>query len=71
MSNLSAQMVGAIVIALAAMLIFGFLLAWPVVWIWNWMVPELFGLPLITYWQAYWLGVLLRLLFGTGVSVSK
>ncbi|MCW5875996.1 MAG: hypothetical protein KIS85_03850 [Anaerolineales bacterium] len=32
--------------------------------LWNWLLPELFGLPLITFWQALGLLVLSRLLFG-------
>jgi hypothetical protein len=35
------------------------------VWqLWNWLVPGLFGLPRINYWQALGLLALSRLLFG-------
>lgn len=33
--------------------------------LWNWLLPELFQLPEITFWQAIGLAVLTRLLFGT------
>ncbi len=42
------------------------LLAFPVMWIWNYVMPDIFGLPQITVWQALWGGILMRLLFGTG-----
>lgn len=32
--------------------------------LWNWLVPAIFGLGAITYWQALGLMVLSRLLFG-------
>jgi|RhiMethySRZTD1v2_1073278.scaffolds.fasta_scaffold277014_2 hypothetical protein len=33
-------------------------------WLWNWLVPPLFGLPMISFWQALALLVLCRILFG-------
>jgi hypothetical protein len=32
--------------------------------LWNWLAPELFGLRLITFWQAIGLLALCRILFG-------
>lgn len=32
--------------------------------LWNWLVPTLFGLPHITFWQAFGLLALCRILFG-------
>ena len=32
--------------------------------LWNWLAPELFGLRLITFWQALGLLALCRILFG-------
>jgi len=34
-----------------------------VMWLWNWLMPLLFGLPVITYWQAGGLLLLTNLLF--------
>jgi hypothetical protein len=33
-------------------------------YLWNWLMPELFGLPRITFWQALGLLALCRILFG-------
>jgi hypothetical protein len=33
-------------------------------WLWNGLMPKLFGLTTITYWQGIGLGLLGRLLFG-------
>lgn len=35
-----------------------------VMWIWNWLLPPLFGWPAITFWQALALLALCRILFG-------
>lgn len=29
-----------------------------IMWCWNWLMPLLFGLPTITFWQAFGLRVL-------------
>lgn len=35
-----------------------------VMWLWNWLMPMIFGLPVLTFWQAVGLLVLCRLLVG-------
>ena len=32
--------------------------------LWNWLVPTLFGWPMISFWQAFGLLALCRILFG-------
>ena len=34
--------------------------------LWNWLMPELFELPMITYWQAFGLLILAKIFFGFG-----
>jgi hypothetical protein len=45
-------------------IVFGFLFGWFVEHLWNWLMPQLFGLKLITFWQGFGLVVLAKLLFG-------
>jgi len=33
-------------------------------WLWNWLTPALWGWPTITFWQAWGLLILCRVLFG-------
>ena len=33
-------------------------------WLWNWLLPDVFGLRQITFWQALGLLALCRILFG-------
>lgn len=40
------------------------LFGWIIMLLWNWLMPALFGLKTITYWQAWGLLILGRILFG-------
>lgn len=46
-----------------------FLTALIVMLLWNWLMPELFKLTRITYWQALGLEMLCSYLFKDGVSL--
>lgn len=41
-----------------------FLLAFVVMSLWNWLMPALFARPLITFWQAFGLLLLSKILLG-------
>ncbi len=57
------------VIALSAVL--GLLVAFPVMWLWNWLMPDLFHGPVIGYWQAYGIYLLCAILFKSSNSSSS
>lgn len=61
-------LLGAAAFIIASSTIMAVLTALPTMWVWNAVVPDLFGLPLVTFWQALGLCVLFRLLTGTGSS---
>ena len=52
-------LLGAIGIAILSLLI----LTYPVMWIWNAVMPDVFGLPHISFWQALGLGILANIFF--------
>lgn len=39
-------------------LIVSLVLTWPIMWLWNYLMPSIFGLPTLTFWQTYGLQVL-------------
>lgn len=43
-----------------------FLFGWIIMLLWNWLMPEIFGLGTITYWQGYGIFFLAKILFGFG-----
>ena len=49
-----------IVLAILLIPLFGFI----VMLLWNWLMPTLFGLPQIGFWQAWGLFLLSKILFG-------
>jgi hypothetical protein len=50
--------------AILGMVIFAWIGGEVVMLLWNWLAPTLFGLRLITFWQAIGLLALCRILFG-------
>ena len=49
-----------VVMAVAFAFVFGLV----VKWLWNWLMPAIFGLGVISYWQAFGIVLLVKLLFG-------
>ena len=70
MRNYVLRAFGAILMTLALWPTVSLLLAWPVKLLWNWLMPVIFGLPLITFWQAAGLMLLISILFRWSVSVK-
>jgi hypothetical protein len=54
--------IGGIILALGLAFVFGFF----VMLLWNWLMPELFALKQIDYWQAWGLVLLAHILFKSG-----
>ena len=58
----AAKIVAVIIIAAGIILFVGIITAWPIQLLWNWLMPKIFGLPLISFWEAFGLMVLSGLL---------
>jgi len=52
-------------IAPPALVLFAWLFGELVMHLWNWLLPPLFGVHVITFWQALGLVLLCRILFGS------
>ena len=46
------------------------LLGYPVMLLWNWLVPEIFGLSEITFWQAIGLNILSTILLRSSHTIK-
>jgi len=62
---------GIAVLGLVLVLIVTLCVCIPTYLLWNWLAPTLFGLPIITLWQALGLCILGRCLFGSSGSSSS
>lgn len=60
----------AVAAVLGVVLVLGALLMLPTYFLWNWLMPELFGLKEITLWQALGLLLLSGFLFRSSASKS-
>jgi hypothetical protein len=56
---------------IVASLLLGALLVFPIMWLWNWLVPELFNGPTITFWQSAGLFVLCNMLLKSSTSYNS
>jgi len=59
--TITTWIIGGIILAV----LFGLLVGFLVMYLWNWLMPMLFGLKTITFWQAFGLVVLAKILFGS------
>lgn len=63
--------ISAIIAVVALIFVFCILLAYPIMWTWNYTFPAVFGVPEINVWQALWGSVCIRLIFPSGSSTSS
>lgn len=59
------KVIGMVAAGLAFAAIFALVFGLAVQYLWNWVMPDLFGLRAITYWQAFALLILAKLFFGS------
>lgn len=59
-----AEKIGSTLLILVVVsIILAVLLGLPLMLLWNWLLPTIFGLPKITFWQAVGLNFLSAILF--------
>jgi hypothetical protein len=58
------RIVGLVIVGVLAAAVFALAFGWFVMLLWNWLMPAIFGLGIITYWQAFGIVVLAKLIFG-------
>lgn len=56
-----------IILAIAFM----FLVSYGFMLLWNWLMPDLFGLPTLNYWKALGVLILAKIIFGFGFGNSN
>jgi hypothetical protein len=58
------KITGFVILGALAAAFFALLFGYIVMLLWNWLMPEIFSLGMITFWQAVGLILLARLIFG-------
>lgn len=65
------KLIGMFIVTWTCIILIGFLLSWFAMLLWNIIMPDVFGLPEITYKQMFALYLLCNLLFRTNVSIKN
>ena len=58
------EIAGWILLGILAITGIAILFGYIIMWLWNWLMPDIFGLTTITYWQAVGLFILAKIIFG-------
>jgi len=58
------RIAGMVVLGVIAAALFGLVFGWLVMILWNWLMPQIFHLGEVTYWQSFGIVILAKLLFG-------
>jgi len=58
------RIAGMVILGVIGAALFALVFGWLVMLLWNWLMPAIFHLGVITYWQAFGIVVLGKLLFG-------
>jgi uncharacterized membrane protein required for colicin V production len=71
MTDFVTELVAGVIALLIGVIVFGGFLGFLVLLLWNYLIPELFGLPQIDIFQAIGLFLLCSVLFKSSVRTSK
>lgn len=65
------KVVGGVIGAIVTFVVIGLLIGWLLAIMWNYTMPDLFGLPETDWTHMFVLSMMIRLLWGTGASNVK
>lgn len=64
--------IGGLLLVVIALFGVALILAFPVMWLWNWVIVDIFQLPEIGYWKAFGLYLIFGVLFNNvGSNIKK
>jgi len=67
----SFETAGAVIGVIGSICMILLILGYPLMWLWNWLMPIVFGLPEITFWQAIGLNLISTILFKSTTIKNK
>ena len=71
MNNDIIETIGSILTAALIIVLVAAILGFPLMWLWNWLMPSIFSIPEITFWQALGLNALSTILFKPSINTKK
>jgi hypothetical protein len=61
-------MIEKVLLAVGIIILMGIFYALPLMWLWNWIMPTVFGLTKIGFWQALGIRLLASTLFHSSTT---
>ena len=61
----------AFLIVVGFLLLSAIILAFPTMWLWNWLMPDIFGVTQIALYQAMGINFLANILFKSNVTIKR
>jgi hypothetical protein len=61
----------AFLIVVGLLLLSAIILAFPTMWLWNWLMPQIFDVTQITLYQAMGINFLANILFKSNVTIKR
>jgi len=61
----------AFLIVIGLLFLYAFVLAFPTYFLWNWLMPNIFGLGRIDIYQAMGLNFLANIIFKSNLTINK
>lgn len=61
----------ALIVSIIVALVIGFIYAGILMWLWNIIIPTIFSLPMISYWQAFGIYIISNILFKSSSFKTK
>ena len=58
-------------IVIGLLLLSAIILAFPTMWLWNWLMPNIFGVMKIDLYQAMGINFLSNILFKSNVTIKR
>ncbi len=65
------EIIGWVILGVLAVVGLAILFGFVIMWLWNWLMPVIFGLPLLTYWQAVGRYILFKIILGSSGGGGK
>ena len=64
------KILGASLLLIGVLFIVALVIGLPIMLLWNWLMPVIFGLPTLTFWQAVGSAILANLLFKANINLK-
>ena len=62
------KVVGVVILSVLVIMLISVLLAWPIMWAWNYVMPYMFGFKVVTWGQAWCLSFLAGTFFKSSAT---